>query len=311
MISICYVTSRMEPHIGWFFDSLHSICRGDYSDIRVIIVDFYAQAHGEWTDGHVTDRLIEFRSLCRCPNYIHVAPKPTPWQGPFRLTKHDYFAAANSRNTGICHCPDPFIAFVDDLSVLMPDWLRRAKASTLDGQVTCGAFRKVHNLRFGDVSGVTFEDYKAGRDPRWNYGSEYGPMPCAPQWFFGCSLVAPIEAFLQVNGYPESADGMGYEDCVTGQMIARHGYTFWYDQKLLTYEDEGAHHLAKPMLRIDKGVSPNDKSHAFLKLLEGAKESGNPFNLREMRNSTLSGVSLTYPIRQTHDWYDGMPLSEM
>lgn len=307
--TIAYVTCRKTPKIEWFFASLAYEAQGNYDDIRIIVVDFYAQTHLAWTQQEVDSRKVLFRYWCQCPNYLHIPPKPTPWAGPHRLTKHDYFAAANTRNTAIAHCPDAYIAFVDDLSVLMPGWLKAAREAVENNRVVCGAFRKVKNIVFGTK--LMFDDYPAGHDPRWKSGDSDKAVPCAPQWFFGCSLVSPIEAFLVANGYPESADGMGYEDCVTGEIIARHGYPFFYDRRLLTYEDEVWHHVDKPMLRIDKGTSPNDKSHALLKMLAGAKESGNRYSLREMRNNVLNNLPFTMPVRETVDWFDGQPLSEM
>jgi hypothetical protein len=48
--------------IQWFFDSLHAQCKGDYSYMRIIVVDFYAQVHLEWTEKHVSIRKGQFPS---------------------------------------------------------------------------------------------------------------------------------------------------------------------------------------------------------------------------------------------------------
>jgi hypothetical protein len=67
------------------------------------------------------------------------------------------------------------------------------------------------------------------------------------------------------------------------------------------------------MKKTDKGVSPNDKSHAALNIANGTKYFENYYEggIRKMREEVLSGKP--FPIVQIpdRDWYDGQLLSEM
>lgn len=163
---------------------------------------------------------------------------------------------------------------------------------------------------------MSCDEYDAGKDTRWAGGDDNHAVTCPPQWFFGCSFAAPVEAFLKVNGFPEECDGMGYQDCITGVAISKHGYDFRYDRRMLTLEDEDLHHNQPSMMRVDPGVSPNDKSHAILDKYKDRNTFENDFgggfkNIRDLREHVLKNK--TFPIRKTptHDWFSGQPLNEM
>jgi hypothetical protein len=327
MLTIAYFTSRAEPKLQWFFDSLQRETGGNYDGIRIAIID---RLCGERyilcqvpPDSHEE---IKSELISRPPagpwaitsaEVRHVPPKPTVWQGEHRLTKEDWFAAANARNTAICLAPDGWIAFVDDLSVLMPGWLGRVHvAMTHPNRITCGAYRKVKELVVDRGNVVSFADHPGGRDNRMAHVQGDGPHPCSGNWMYGCSLVAPVEAFLKVNGYAEAwCDGMGFEDCIAGIMLAKHGYEFVYDPLMLTLESEELHHQLPVMKRSDYGVSPNDKSHAVL----NAATSGNGWHpnyfgeegLRGLRQRVLAGEP--FPVVQipAHEWFTSTPLGDL
>lgn len=119
VLTIAYMTNRREPRVDWFFASLarelSTAAAGELGNLRCVVVDFWADESG---------RRAAFAALAPAGvELVHVPPKPTVWQGPHRLTGRDYFAAASARNTALCLAPDGWIAYVDDLSVLMPGWL--------------------------------------------------------------------------------------------------------------------------------------------------------------------------------------------
>lgn len=307
MLTIAYFTSRKEPKIEWFFESLAREAGPSIRDIRIVVVDHW----------HDNERFLADSVVMAWPDFIHVQPKPTVWQGPHRLTKEDWFAASNARNTAICLATDGWIAFVDDVSVLLPGWLTRVReAMNHPKRITCGAYRKVNELvvEYGNV--VSFTDHPGGHDNRMAHVSGPGPHPCGGNWMYGCSLAAPVEAFLEINGYPEAlCDGMGFEDVIAGIMLEKKGYSFAYDPRMMTYESEELHHQLPVMKRSDYGVSPNDKSHAVLfAARNGHGWHPNYFGeegIRGLRARVLRGEP--FPVVQIpqHEWFTKTPLSEL
>lgn len=301
-LTIAYSTCRREPHFDWFFESLARQC--DLASVRVVVVDYFAEEAGR-------------RELLSalCPGVIHVSPKPSVWQGLYRLTSRDYFAPSNARNTALCHASDGWIAYADDLSVLMPGWMACVQEAMRLGHVRLGAYRKVCRLVVRDGLVVSFENHHAGWDTRWHSGSASAPVTASGSWMFGCSLVAPVEAFLAVNGWDEDCDPMGGEDYAAGMMMERHGWQFAYDRRMLTFESEEDHHKETPFLRIDKGASPNDASHRMLAMLLGGRDvAPNYFGaggIRAVRGRVLAGEAFPSPPLPEHDWRDGQPLREM
>src|ERR1017187_2523304 len=103
MLSICYCTSRKNPRIEWFFDSLHrqmNELRIGLDEVRVIVVDFYAK------ERFTTDIATEYDF----PVSVWTEPKPCVWSGPHRLTKENWFSKCNALNTGLCYAQDGFVA---------------------------------------------------------------------------------------------------------------------------------------------------------------------------------------------------------
>jgi len=228
-LTVAYITSRKEPRSEWFFSSLRREV-GSGVLPRVAVVDFNcsrrAFEHG-----------LGYIGTCFGRN-----PKPTPWQGAHRLTDHDAFAASNARNTAICLAPDGYIAFVDDVSVLCPGWFMAVKDAMENKRVVCGAYRKVNELTVDDKGNIThFADHPAGHDSRWREGVN-GPVPCSSSYLFGCSFAAPVETLLSVNGFDECLDGLSFEDVCLGLRLEKAGNQLWYDQRMLTFESEEAHH---------------------------------------------------------------------
>lgn len=303
--------------IEWFFDSLHRETKGDYSNISLVIVDFYA--HQRFGEGD-KDKLPEFDSyLANFPAEIkYTKPKPTVWQGEYRRTKVDWFAAANARNTAICLAPDGWIAFVDDLSVLLPGWLDRVRVAMAGPQnvITCGAYRKVKELAIIDGMVVGHTNYPPGDDNRLAHVTGPGPHECGSNWLYGCSLAAPVEAFLQINGFPEAlCDSLGFEDVIAGIMLGKKGYKFVYDPRMMTFESDEMHSQLPVMKRSDYGVSPNDKSHAILNIAVGGDgwhpnyfgEEG----IRGLRQRVLAGEPFPTNRVPEHDWYTGAKLEDL
>lgn len=303
-LTICYHTARRQPMIEWFFDSLLKQWTPDVN-LSIVVVRFYSPCpYSEIELGGKV--LVKF-----------VEPKPTVWQGPHRLTKENWFAASNSRNTGLCLAPDGYIAYVDDLSVLMPNWLLNVRQSMQWGGITLGAYMKVRNLVVENGDVISYDKDKPNRDARWNFGSDSGSVPCNGDMMYGCSFVAPVEALLTVGGFPELCDGLSFEDVVMGQALENAGFKFAYNRNMLTLESE-EHHGLEPAFRrecFEKHPNdPTDKGHAVLNMVKGGcKYFENYYEggIRKMREEVLSGKPFPILDNPKNDWHTGKLLSEL
>lgn len=322
-LSIAYFTSRRNPAIEWFFHSLHRELKGEYADVRLVVVDFWSQElpHHNWTQEDADKRRMHWKYQL-LPNDVidlfFVAPKSNPWNGKDKITKVDWWAASSARNTAVCLAPDGWIAFVDDVSVLMPGWgdeVRRAMAGD-PKRICCGSYRKVFDLVVDMGNVVSLRDNPAGHDNRWGTGHDDHAVECGPNWMYGCSLIAPVEAFLEINGWNEAlCNGLSFEDVITGIQLSKKGYSFEYSRKMHTLESEELHAQLPVMKRSDYGVSPDDKSHAVLRMAqEGNGWHPNYFGeegIRGLRQRVLAGEP--FPVCQIpeHEWWTKTPLKDL
>ncbi len=313
-LTIAYVTFRQNPRFEWFAASLARELRDtgvNPACLQVVVVDGRL-----WHDSSA--RRIHLADLVggRFP-LEHVAPKPTVWQGPWRLTSRDYFSASSTRNTALARARAPHVAFVDDLSVLMPGWLAAQLDAAARGIVLLGLTDKRLDVTITPAGGYIFADHPAGTDSRHvRFSGDEAPAPGA--WLYGGTFSVPLATALAVNGFDEVCEGIGGEDYDFGIRVERTRTPIYISRRCATVEDEKAHYTeVATAIRLDKPWAGPDgpySSNALLHKLSVESRSwtvGNHFNLRELRSSVLSGCGFPIPTEPRTHWVDGQPLIEM
>src|SRR4029077_14488621 len=167
-ISIAFITARAEPHLDWLIDGLEQQAEsGD--KIELIVVDALGRPA----------RAIGFRPIKRIYKLVETRPKPTIWQGPHRVTAHDFFANANARNTALALCGTDYICFLDDRCKLDPGSLDQVpRGARKRSSVICGPYDK-HEDR-----GLS-PDHRRQKEPR-------GKKDCGGAWCFGGNFALPL-----------------------------------------------------------------------------------------------------------------------
>ncbi len=296
-LTIVYATSRRDPKIEWFFDSLSKqVKRGDKIDI--VVVDHFANE-----EGHAKKTMERFlKAFQMCPGEIPKVtisnPKPTIWQGEHRITKEDWWAKSNALNTGICLCKTDYIAFVDDRCVLAPTWLDAVEEAMRDGYATCGSYEKRHNLKV--EQGVVV-------DPGTDIGGDTRPQDrgvIRMRDWYGSSGVLQLEWCLRVNGFSEDVcDSLGMEDSVFGINLRNNGCAVYYDPRMKIIEDRTPGEIDGALKRTDWGISPDDASHAVLEKFKEQKTSLNSFDIRKVRDAVLAGKPFPSPSASHTHWF--------
>jgi hypothetical protein len=241
---------------------------------------------------------------------LHVEPMPNVWQGKHRITSADCWAAATARNTGLCLTTTEWVAFVDDRSVLSFKWLEAVRHAMAGRYVVAGGYRKVHDLVVEDGLLVSSTEIPDGSDHRLRTYPSDRAVPCTGSNVFGASLALPIEWMLDVNGFDETTNGLGVEDCMFGCMLQNRRLPIRYDYSMLVIEDRTPGHLDPAPKRKDKGTSPHDKSHALVNKLSKLKRASHPRDLRKIRDAAIRGEPWPVPTGPDRDWYDGTLLRD-
>lgn len=174
-------------------------------------------------------------------DYLHIPPLPNVYEGPFRLTKESWFAASVSRNTGFVVAKYPQVIFIDDLTVLGPQWLNQALHSAHHGYTVSGMYKKVKKLVVDDGVPTSFEEFAGGVDSRWGYGSDGGIVDWSGS-IYGCSFGVPLESALAIDGFEMACCGSGNEDSDFSIRLRRSGEKVSLNRNMMTLESEEDHH---------------------------------------------------------------------
>lgn len=283
-LTICYITGRKEPQINWMIEDLGKQLHPK-DEIDLVVVDTFgrsAQALGI--------------PSARFKRVVVSRPKPNIWQGPHRITAKDWWANSNARNTGIVLCKTDFIAFLDDRCHLGPQWLETVRrAEHKRDAVIVGAYDKHEN-------GKVTTDHRLKQCPS-------GKRNCGGGWLYGCTFALPLEWCLEANGFEEGCDGLSGEDYIFGFMLENNGHRIdFMPMMFVSLERSSAH--GNVYVRLDKGTSPRDKSHAALARFRSRKRSEFTPDLRALRDHIARGGAFPIPDPKGdhRDWYDNAPI---
>lgn len=297
-LTVCFVTSRLDSKIDWFFDSLaKQINEGD--EIRIIVVDF-----------HLSDpqRFSSKRFPKEFPHLRYVEPKPTIWKGAHRITRENWWSKSNDLNSSICLCETEWWSWVDDRCVLAPGWLDSVRRAMDGDYAVCGSYEKHAGLivENGEVRGSA---QLLGADTRTPGCYDFD------SWYGGSGAL-PLEWCLAVNGFAELTDSLGSEDSMFGVTLRNSGYPIRYDSQMRLIEDRTPGQIDGALKRADKNshLGQQAKSWAIVRAFHGKTTSQNEFDIRNLRDRVLlNGESLDSigPFGSDTDWYDQQKISEM
>lgn len=315
ILTVAYFTSRRKPMVEWFFRSLKRELRGDLTGVEVIIVDYHMNddpdnSRENWLRNIMKEEGVENLNL------RHVPPKPCPYQGKYKKTKNEHFAASNARNTAFALCRTDYIACVDDLSVLMPGWILQLNHAAEHKYLTLGAYKKVLNLDVDRDGNARYEAFPPGVDSRWNKGSDTGIVEVTGSWLFGCSFGIPIHIVERVNGFSEKCDMTGMEDVEFGIRAGRTNVKIFYNRNMLTLESEELHSqegnqkFIRESIMTTSGIMSDWVIHNEVVNSNLYKAQGNEFEMKDLRSSILAGNSFPLP-KIDKDWRTGKLLSEL
>ena len=233
MITIAYITARLDPRLDLFFDSVAPQLRE--SD-EVILID-------HWLD-YDSNRKPEVAALLNGRfNLIHLPPKPSIWRGPHRKTKRDFADTSSARNTALIVATKPYIVFVDDLTAVHHNWFEYYIEAAKHGHILAGQFKTVRDLKVLP-NGYVAHRLCGDQDNRAEHQPDDDPIQINGGWIYGSNPGFPIECLNKIGGYDEFCARRGIEDCNLGVRLEIAGYQdkMWYNKKCRVYEDKYYHY---------------------------------------------------------------------
>ena len=284
MLSIIYITFRENCMFEWFIEPLRkSITDNGFNfPIQIVVVDGFL-----YESPDKTARREYFSKKVGNIELTHVSPKPTKWQGEYRLTSQNYFAAANTRNTGACYAKYDYIAFVDDLGIIKNTWLPAVVNAMNKNEIHCGAYTKVKGIIY-DANSFTYNggDENGGRDHRLDLYKQ-DISKCPGGHVYGSSFCLSKKVYFELNGQNEMSDGVGCEDCEFGLRLERAGYNIYYNK--LMFINESDWRFGSDIQRIYIRADPVVSEKQYMNLL-------NNYNINDIISGRrcLSNFMISY-----------------
>ena len=317
-LTIAYFTCRNDPKIEWFFRTLNRELNCKWDNIFIIIIDYHYQYNPE-------ERYAQFKKHYEMytTNVKHVSPKPCPIQGKYKVTKENYFAASNARNTAFINCETPYIVCIDDLSIIKEGWLEVVRWGQNNNYVIYGSYAKVKNIECSENGSYSFDKSSIckGLDSRYNnltITNDFATQVVG-SWLFGCSFAMPLEIAYDVDGFDEACDGQSAEDYDFGIRVGRVSKDIYYSKNMFTYEDDDLHFtpgnvgFKRTSILISEGTLLKKKigimsDHAMLQnLLESSSKLPLlPSNLKKTKELYYADANkLTENFKDFRDWRNG------
>lgn len=282
--TVVYMTGRKDPRLDWTAADLDEQIQPK-DEIHLIVVDAV---------GRTLDQLGVNERSTKLKSAIVTLPKPNIWQGRHRVTAADWWAKSSASNTGIVLCKTDFVAFLDDRCRLGPRWLEAVRGAERErASVIVGTYDKIEG------SGKVTVDHRREQHPD-------GKRDCGGGWLYGCTFALPLAWCLEANGFEEGCDGLSGEDYIFGLMIENNGHRIDFDPSLFVSLERSPLH-ENTYIRVDKGTSPDDKSHAALARFKKRKRTEFTPDLTALRVDLARGGSFPIPDPNGNyrDWYDG------
>jgi len=307
-LTIAFITGRPEPHLEWLLESLAPQVVA-HDEIQVLVIDALGRSVAGLCGASKKPQTLHGSSVSALrygqwtPNVRVSLPKPTPWQGVHRITACDWWAKSSAINTALVLCETDYIVFVDDCCRVGPKWLETVRRGERRRRsVLAGTYDKIER-------GVVTPDHRRILSPQ-------GKLDCGGGWLYGCSFALPLEWALETNGAEEGCDGMGTEDYIFGFMLANNGRRIDFVPDMAVIQERAETSTpGVPSIRLrrtDKGVAPNDKSHAALSRFRVRRRTEFSPDLIALRAARAAG-SLVWPLPDPDlkDWFDGQLVREM
>ena len=327
MISIIYSTCRNRPRIELFLDSLYyDIIREkvDISLFQIVIVDFYLQY--DESRKELFNKINNNRF-----DIVHVSSKPSPWQGPHRITSKNMFCASIPRNTGICYAKYDYIMFMDDNGYMKPGSLKYILDYANKNLTIAFGYQYVGSIEYTE-NGLKYEELENNGkiDVRISQGDKFRKLH-GSQMYGHCAM--PLKNVLFVNGYDETCNGLGYEDYQFGIRLMNANVDIFFSSYVLFYETkniepsehflrvdfllEDSHYenLMKKYNITNRWHRPGSKhlSYFMLDMLTGGYyfSYGNDYNLKELRDVIQKGGSFSLPKVENNKTFYGVYLKDI
>jgi hypothetical protein len=235
MITIAYITARLDPRFDLFADSIAPQLK---PTDQVVFIDHFVEFN--------PNRVSEYRDLVDGRfDMLHIAPKPSIWRGRHRKTRRAFADTSSSRNTAIIVADQDYIVFIDDLSALHPGWRDYHQKAADNKWIFAGSYQSARNVKVL-LDGTVHYNKLGGPDGRIKHQPTDDPIQIPGSWLFGSNAGMPMECLLKVNGYDEFCARRGVEDCQLGARLISAGYTdrMFYDKNCMVTEDQWYHHAA-------------------------------------------------------------------
>jgi hypothetical protein len=293
-LTVCFMTGRKDPRLDWVVEDLIIQSQPD-DQIELVVIDFYNRLASDLAPiGLLNHPLFT--------NIVVAPPMPNIWQGQYRVTSADFWATATARNTALVMASTDFVAFLDDRCHLGPKWLDTVRRYELERDaVLLGSYDKYED------GNITSKDHRRELFPD-------GKKNCLPGWLYGCTFACPLDWLLEVNGFEAGADSLTGEDYLCGMVLGNVDRRLDFMPDMFVKQDRTSGNVSCKGIFVcrDKGVSPNDKSHAALERFGKRTRTEFTPDLRKLRierdaahsNMLPWSFPVPDPTREYRDWFD-------